>query len=424
MEDYQWQAHEAAGEYDERAAAWLQAVRRGFGQERTSEENLRRWWDTAVRDHQRWRSATRQARSDQLAWEGWPVATFGSLEHRITVGRGNGWGPARTLPALFVTDVTVRSTDRRRGLLRAMMTAELTEARERGLPLAALTATEGGIYGRFGFGVSLQRRGIELACTERFQLRREPSCQVEEVDPSGSGDLLTGLMDEFAAQHRGAHQRLAMHREYLSGTWDWEKGAPATAIRVAVALGDLGPCGAVVVDGSGSGDQVKVLAMIADGDAELALWQWVARLDLVAKATFGLFQDGSPLMAALVDPRVVRTTSAGDWTWLRILDVPAALAGRDWEHSGTVTLEVDDPMGLADGCWRLVVADGAAEVETADPSQAEVRLDVAALAETYLGATPLSVLARAGRVVGDPLAVERFGWMLAVAEPPRNLVGF
>ncbi len=67
-----------------------------------------------------------------------PVATFGTLlkrpEHRL-------WQAAagRSL----VTAVTVRGTHRRRGLLRRMMTEDLAAARQDGLAMAALTASEG-----------------------------------------------------------------------------------------------------------------------------------------------------------------------------------------------------------------------------------------------------------------------------------------
>ena len=51
-----------------------------------------------------------------------------------------------------VTSTAVAATHRRRGLLRLMMQAMFDEARERGEPLAGLSASEGTIYGRFGYG--------------------------------------------------------------------------------------------------------------------------------------------------------------------------------------------------------------------------------------------------------------------------------
>ncbi|HUG07319.1 MAG TPA: GNAT family N-acetyltransferase [Acidimicrobiia bacterium] len=56
------------------------------------------------------------------------------------------------LPMGGTTVVTVRPTHRRQGVLRALMSHHLDEIAERGEPLAGLWASEGSIYGRFGYG--------------------------------------------------------------------------------------------------------------------------------------------------------------------------------------------------------------------------------------------------------------------------------
>ena len=73
------------------------------------------------------------------------VGTCGAFSFDLTVAGG-------TLPMGGTTIITVQPTHRRRGVLRAMMTAHLDEIRERGEPLAGLWASETSIYGRFGFG--------------------------------------------------------------------------------------------------------------------------------------------------------------------------------------------------------------------------------------------------------------------------------
>jgi predicted N-acetyltransferase YhbS len=57
-----------------------------------------------------------------------------------------------TLPAPGVTWVSVATTHRRRGILRSLLHAQHHGFVERGYPVALLTASEGGIYGRFGYG--------------------------------------------------------------------------------------------------------------------------------------------------------------------------------------------------------------------------------------------------------------------------------
>ena len=62
--------------------------------------------------------------------------------------------PGGSLPCAGVTVVGVYPTHRRRGVLRAMMHAQLGDVHERGEPIAALWASEETIYGRFGYGLA------------------------------------------------------------------------------------------------------------------------------------------------------------------------------------------------------------------------------------------------------------------------------
>jgi len=68
-----------------------------------------------------------------------PVATFGTFRKTLNIGFG------RMLETQMVTAVTVRTSHRRRGLLRRMMTEDLQAAKDDGVAMAALTASEGSI---------------------------------------------------------------------------------------------------------------------------------------------------------------------------------------------------------------------------------------------------------------------------------------
>jgi predicted N-acetyltransferase YhbS len=76
------------------------------------------------------------------------VGTSGAITFRMMVPGG-----AR-VPTAGVTMVGVHPTHRRRGINTGMMRAVLHQAVERGEPLAALFASEGAIYGRFGYGLA------------------------------------------------------------------------------------------------------------------------------------------------------------------------------------------------------------------------------------------------------------------------------
>src|SRR3954467_10130960 len=98
-------------------------------------------------DRERYKRIDEPERS--LAWfdSGRIVATTGAYTRELTV-------PGALVPCAAVTAVAVVATHRRRGLLTAMMRRQLEDLRERGDSVAALWASEGGIYGRFGYGIA------------------------------------------------------------------------------------------------------------------------------------------------------------------------------------------------------------------------------------------------------------------------------
>ena len=66
------------------------------------------------------------------------------------------------MPTAGVTVVGTFPTHRRRGVLRAMMRAQLDDVHERGEPLALLWASEDTIYGRFGYGMASQCAEVSI----------------------------------------------------------------------------------------------------------------------------------------------------------------------------------------------------------------------------------------------------------------------
>src|SRR6266700_1688995 len=80
--------------------------------------------------------------------------------------------PGASLPCAGVTGVGVHPTHRRRGVLRAMMDAQLRDVHERGEPIASLWASEETIYGRFGYGIASWAG--ELKITHEWDAFAEP----------------------------------------------------------------------------------------------------------------------------------------------------------------------------------------------------------------------------------------------------------
>jgi predicted acetyltransferase len=145
--------------------------------------------------------------------------------------------------------------------------------------------------------------------------------------------------------------------------------------------------------------------MAADPAASAALWTNLLSRDLTSELRAFLRPVDDPLLFQLADPRRARPQPA-DGLWVRIIDVPAALAGRRYSCPVDVVIEVrDDILPANTGRWRLTTAAGAGEAGRGlaascvrVTSAADLALDVTQLGAAYLGGTRLGTIAEAGLV--------------------------
>ena len=158
--------------------------------------------------------------------------------------------------------------------------------------------------------------------------------------------------------------------------------------------------------------------------AGLALWQFLGGIDMATKVTFGLAHPDDPLRWALTDINAVSYTALGEFLWVRILDVEAALSARargpptDRWCSRSRT-----PRAMPPGAsHRDRRAAGDRHAHRRAPARS--RVDAETLGSLYLGGANVSAMRRAGRVAGTDEAVERFARMADLAVPPYNLTGF
>ncbi|OXS79700.1 GNAT family N-acetyltransferase, partial [Kocuria marina] len=185
-------ANEGGTDANPEFVEWNRAVAQGFhgrepGQEAT-ERNLRSMRAAGTR----FRAAyTADPVPTAALGAERPVATFCSWDSELTLGEG------RSVPAWLVSEVTVRPTHARRGLLRRLMTTDLTEAHEAGFPIAALTASEATIYGRFGFGAGTFNTEITVDAHTRLQLKAPTVGTVEMADNHAVAELAPSIFDRF-----------------------------------------------------------------------------------------------------------------------------------------------------------------------------------------------------------------------------------
>ena len=107
-----------------------------------------------------------------------------------------------------VTVVGVLPTHRRRGVLTAMMRAQLEDVRGRGEPVAALWASEEVIYRRFGYGAASLAGEIELA-SGYAGLRQppEPGATVRLITLEEAKTLVPPVYDRVRATTPGMFGR-------------------------------------------------------------------------------------------------------------------------------------------------------------------------------------------------------------------------
>lgn len=385
--------HATDGPEAARVAAYGDAWARGF-HEGAMTDQQRAWWLEHSRADDVTLRAVYPARS--LVDPPVPVATFTSWDQEINVGGG------AMLPLRMITDVTVAPTHRRRGLLQRLMTEDLAEAAAKGVPLAGLTVSEGGIYGRFGFGVATRRRHLEVTVARgRFALRdTSDDGSLELLEPAQARPHVERVFAQVLARRRGEVARPAFYGQIEEGH-DWDSSGPDRKARTVVHLDTSGTVDGFARFQHKDEDQgvVEVRSLHALTDAAWRrLWRFLAEIDLADKVKVSVAVD-DPLHLAVTDPRAVQTVQLRDMLWLRVLDPVAALEARPWREDGTVVLEVADPQGHAAGRFRLTTEEGRARVERTD-DEPGVLLDADTLGSLYLGDQPVGSYVVAGRVRG------------------------
>ncbi|MBB5913076.1 putative acetyltransferase [Nocardia transvalensis] len=318
----------------------------------------------------------------------------------------------RTVAANGVAGVAVAPTHRRRGILRAMYTEMHRRTEAAGLPLTIFTASEGTIYGRFGYGPGVIENRVTI--DRRF-------AQFRPTAPDPGGVELTRLDDAIEILPR-IYDRW---RRRIPGG----QAQPDPAWQTKLArFGDHNAIFALVhADGyalyrherSGPDLTAAVIELKAVTDeAHAALWRVLLGLDLITTVDAQIVDD-DPLPYLLTDPRLVRTTGRYDGVWVRVMDVPAALSARGYQGDLDVVLEVHDPFREAGGTFALRVRGGDAVCEptTREP---DIELGIDVLGSLYLGAHRARVFAAANRLrAKDSEALRAFDAALTAERSPE-----
>jgi predicted acetyltransferase len=326
------------------------------------------------------------------------VGTTGSFPFTVTI-------PGGELPAGGITMVGVLPSHRRRGVLTRMMRAQLDHTHHSEEPIAVLWASEGAIYGRYGYGAATRQAEIDI----------ERERAVFPHDPPGQGRCRLLTTDEamkvlpdvyerarrttpgmFARSHEWwQNHRLADPEKWRDGggpmwrvVWENAGGAEAYALyRVHNVWKEGMPAG-----------WTHVLEAIATSPrATREIWRFLFGVDLVARVKSWFLPPDHALFHMVSEPRRLRMT-VKDALWLRIVDVRGALEPRSYAREGVITVELSDPLcSWNEGTWRIEAEHEGARV-SATTDEPDLTLGAADLGAVYLGGTTFSELVDAGRV--------------------------
>ncbi|MGH9300498.1 MAG: GNAT family N-acetyltransferase [Acidimicrobiales bacterium] len=319
-----------------------------------------------------------------------------------------------TLPGLGLMKVSgiswvgVRPTHRRRGILSAMMSRQLADADRADEKLALLGVSEGGIYGRFGFGPATWTSHFEIV-RRRAQVSLPP-------DSGGSLHLIdrAEAIDAFPLVHDRVRRSCPGEVSRLT-PW-WEAGmdggdgpGQSSAGRFYLVHSDESG----TIDGYAhyriqrvdEDDTIPGVVMVDELCAEnqaasAALWAFLCDMDLTEKVVAPHRPTDDPVRWMLAHTRQLRVTGGRDLTWARLLDVPGCLTQRHYRGEGSMVFDLVDPDRPENArVWRLEVGPDGARCDPAPPgTSADLVLGVSELGSVYLGGVSWSSLARGGRI--------------------------
>lgn len=362
--------------------AYCRACATGFG------ENLD-WYEK----HPQW--AAHEVDRTLAAFEGDAiVGTSRNYSMELTTPGGT------ILPAAGVSAVAVLPTHTRRGILSSMMTGLLDDAVAREEPVAMLTASEGGIYGRFGFGMTIRTFGVKISTADAEFMSARPAGRLRMLDVDAARKIEPEVLERARRSRPGAISR-------PDAWWAAEQHDPSTGVRFDVVYESPGgsvdgfACYAIKDDWAPGVPKNRIHAsdvVALTPEAEHALWRHLCEVDLVRTIEAWHVPADTPLPWMLKSARAVQPTLR-DFVWTRLLDVPAALGARTYASVGRVTIEIHDsfrPGASADGVFAVEGGPEGAQVGTGGAP--DLACDVRELSAAWLGGVRFSELAAAGLV--------------------------
>lgn len=293
-----------------------------------------------------------------------------------------------------------------------MIADHFARSRSRGEHVSSLIAAETAIYQRFGY--ALPAPSARITVPRGIGLRDVP----------GAGDLAVRLETASLDRH-GALVRAVLARDTRPGahatvsdplladqfTDPESQRGTKELLRIAIVEDSEGPAAFALFqrsldwdangpDGSGT---VRSWSAATPAAAH-RLWTVLTSFDLLTELHVDSVALDDHIMLLANDPRVLKARHI-DKVWVRILDVPGALAARTYAADLDVRIAIDDPLVSTNSyTWAITARDGVASIAATDDA-ADLHLDIRTLSAIYLGGVTLAHLARTGLIDGAPEAL-------------------
>ena len=326
--------------------------------------------------------------------------------------------PGGSIRAAGITGVAVKPTHRRQGINSALMRRQLDDVRANGEPLAILYASEGGIYGRFGYGLGslhcsmdIERdrtaflRGYQTTGRTRLLDREDALAAMLPLYDRVRRDRPGGIeLDRRWFAYRFSETHWGEDRKWFYAIHEGAEGLDAYAV-YRIEHGKYGDHrnGLIVEEVQASSPQ-----------AHAEMWRYLFDVDLIERITAWNRPIDDQLLHVVEEPSRLRLRIK-DALWVRPVDVAKSLESRRYAAEGRLTIEVRDLFcPWNEGRHQLDGGpDGASCVAT--DAEPDLVMSVNELGAAYLGGVSFRQLHRAGRVREEqPGALARadalFGW--------------
>ena len=303
--------------------------------------------------------------------------------------------PGGSVATACIGNVSVLPTHRRRGIMTEMMRRQLTNAYERGLCLSALGSAEAPIYGRFGYGIACEHIDWTIdrrAAAFRRDYQRDGAIRL--VTAKYARDTFPEIYCRAAAGRAGMVQPPNVQWDnWFYNAPDQQRDRPSYFY---VEYREHRPEGYAAYRVKNGTVTVRRLVSCTDA-AYAALWKYCLDIDLTTTIQALVRPTDEPILWMLHDPRKLKRKTY-DETWLRLIDVPKALASRTYAQDDRIVLQVRDQFcHWNDATYELAGSPDGAECERTTKTP-DLALSADDLAVPYLGGSPFTPLAHAGRV--------------------------